>query len=148
MSEFVCDYRDAATSKNQAAAVDACVSALKLWGLDKFDAIAWTGNSGAMVAPVVAYLLGKHQLPIRKPGQPSHVSARVDWPSGEVGRYIIIDDFIASGGTILYIVNTLTRVIHGVCVGVLQYTPLTGSDRDATNPPLNITNINTEVSHA
>jgi hypothetical protein len=75
------------------------VKAIKLLGLeDKFDAIAFRGLSGSLVAPSVALKLGKTLLAVRKEEE-CHSSRQVE---GDLGadRYIIIDDFVSSGETI------------------------------------------------
>lgn len=147
MGKLDCDYRHAATSLIQRGAVEACVAALKLWGLHKFEAIAWTGNSGGMVAPVVAYLLEKHQLAIRKPRQSSHTEARVDRPVEGLSHYVIVDDFVATGTTVKQIIDTLREEMPFVhCAGVLEYCHLMGGRGYRIIPGIN--SINKEISHA
>lgn len=80
---------------------------------DSFDAIAFTGISGACVAPILAYHFNKALLPIRKPRQlePSHScsdaveSGLAAPPSGY--RILIVDDFIASGQTVRTMIDRL-----------------------------------------
>jgi len=67
----------------------------------KFDAIAYTGCSGALVAPTIAYLLNKHLIVVRK-DEGAHSFNRVEGyvNKNEPINYIIIDDFIETGKTI------------------------------------------------
>jgi adenine/guanine phosphoribosyltransferase-like PRPP-binding protein len=67
----------------------------------KFDAIAYTGCSGALVAPTIAYLLNKHLIVVRK-NEGAHSFNRVEGyvNKNEPINYIIIDDFIETGKTI------------------------------------------------
>lgn len=84
-----------------------------------FDAIAFRGMSGAMVAPVVAARLNKTLIMVRKDGDGSHSPQRVEGDC-EAARYIILDDLISRGDT----VRTIQKTIHdkfnpaAVCVGI------------------------------
>ena len=89
----------------------------------QFDCIAFTGVSGALIAPAVADKLGKGIIVVRKAKDNSH--HRVD-AEVEVGgkTYIIIDDLICSGETITNIVGKLggcSRFDHYTPVGVFLY---------------------------
>lgn len=64
-----------------------------------FDAVAGSGNSGVPLAACVSYKLGVPLIAVRKDNEPAA------WSQGASGlvygaRYVIIDDLIASGGTI------------------------------------------------
>lgn len=85
----------------------------------EFDAIAFRGTSGALMAPIISALLKKHLIMVRKRdghhGQ-YEVEGALDC------RYIILDDIIATGGT----VNTIQLEIKDVspdalCVGIYLY---------------------------
>ena len=71
---------------------------LKLWGLDKFDTVAFTGMSGALVAPQVADILDKQMLLVRKPRDKSHgtliETAATYPPPMATPKILIIDDFL------------------------------------------------------
>jgi adenine/guanine phosphoribosyltransferase-like PRPP-binding protein len=84
---------------------------------DRFDAIAFRGMSGAMVAPAVAIKLGKPFILVRKRGDGSHSEHQVE---GAVGcsRYIIVDDLIASGETVRAIQDDVSRHSKATCVGI------------------------------
>lgn len=68
----------------------------------EFDTIVTRGMSGALVAPAVAYMLGKRLVIIRKPGESAHTTRHPglakDGPN-DIGRWIFLDDFISLGGT-------------------------------------------------
>jgi hypothetical protein len=95
------------------------------FGLSAFDAIAFRGMSGALVAPIVGYLLGKPVVLVRR-GENSHSKYLVEGLH-EVNRYIIIDDLISSGTTI----NTILQMMRNrhesefltphECVGIFLY---------------------------
>ena len=82
-----------------------------------FDAIAFSGVSGAAVAFVLQWELGIPLICVRK-GK----SHSIDKVEGfvECKRYIIVDDFIESGKTIDKIVSSIRNV---KCVGIVLYNP-------------------------
>jgi hypothetical protein len=63
-----------------------------------FDTIAFRGNSGACFAPIIAHLMGKKLILVRKSEARGHSAYLVE---GETRprKYIIMDDFIAGGNT-------------------------------------------------
>ena len=69
--------------------------------LKEFDAIAVRGNSGVIVGSVVAYLLKKPLIVVRKPKglEDSHASFHVE-SLIETGSYLIFDDQVAGGSTV------------------------------------------------
>jgi hypothetical protein len=72
-----------------------------------FDAIAFRGLSGAIIAPAVAYRLGVPLLPIRKPeDENSHSDHVVEW-GDKHPSYIILDDFISQGKTLRAIMDLI-----------------------------------------
>ena len=95
-----------------------------------FQAIAFRGLSGAMVAPIIAYVMGKKIIPVRKPktDEDNHSGATVEAPPfgnlvpAEERKILIIDDFIASGKTVATIVKLIGNWDRRAeCIGVLQY---------------------------
>lgn len=63
-----------------------------------YDTMIGTGLSGALVVPELARALKKHWAIVRKPGESMHAYSLI---VGEVGkRWLFVDDFIASGGTL------------------------------------------------
>ena|ERR1051326_2464906 len=82
----------------------------------QFDAIAFRGMSGALVAPAVAARLKKNLLMVRK--ESAHSNRLVEgirYPQ----RYIIVDDFISSGATVQAIRGNLDK--EHTLVGVVCY---------------------------
>lgn len=81
------------------AKVSHAVCILSRFGLSRFDRIAFSGMSGAMIAPAVACELGKTLVMVRKSSDKTHSSFKVE---GELlrGNYVIIDDQISSGRTV------------------------------------------------
>lgn len=89
--------------------VDLCIRALSPQ-LEKFDSIAFSGMSGALIAPPVAMALGKELIMVRKEGQSTH-SSRIVEGNYASRKYIIVDDFRASGATEDYIFNQIKLTI-------------------------------------
>lgn len=94
---------------------------------EEFDAIAFRGMSGALVAPSVAAALGKNLLMIRK--EQSHSDMNVEGFYGITQRYVIVDDFISSGETCRTIIAKVKRFDKSnICIGIVLYNNL-GRDR-------------------
>lgn len=106
-------------------AVQKAVQLLRDTGLHRFDAIAWSGVSGGLVAPVVSYILDKPQLIVRK-GEERHSKHEVESPftpecyelspvdgHGWRGTYVIIDDLVSSGATVQRMVNEISSLHPG-----------------------------------
>ena len=105
------DYRRSATIK---AAIDILTPKA-----DLFDAIAFTGMSGAVVAPILAYHLDKHLLAIRK--EPCHSNSIVEHGSCPPdSRILIVDDFISSGKTVNTMIAKL-KVWSPTCIVMAAY---------------------------
>ena len=86
----------------------------------EFDAIAFRGLSGALVAPIVAYELDKTLLAVRK-GESNHSGHLVEGDYN-ARRYVIIDDIISSGDTVSAIHAAVAALVPGAkCVGVIRY---------------------------
>jgi hypothetical protein len=77
----------------------------------RFDAIVVRGVSGLLVGPMVASRLGKPWCIVRKPGDGTHSDHKVVEGWYNFKSYIIVDDLIATGGTIKLIQKTLHE--HG-----------------------------------
>lgn len=95
---------------------------IKKHNLD-FDSIAFTGLSGALVAPSVADKLNKNLIAIRKDNCDSHAASYSDeFIEGNLDskKYIIVDDLIFSGSTIKRIMR---KIDFSECVGVFLYSP-------------------------
>lgn len=87
--------------------------------LKKFDSIAFTGISGASMAPILSYDLGVSLLAVRKLDD-SHSRLEVE---GNVNskRYLIVDDCIASGRTMETIIEKIAKVSQAKPVAILLY---------------------------
>jgi adenine/guanine phosphoribosyltransferase-like PRPP-binding protein len=82
-----------------------------------FDAVAFCGISGALVAAPLALLYGVDLLGVREP----ETSGSTYLGNGDYGRlktYIIVDDCIVTGATVDHIKRTLSSMS---CVGVFCY---------------------------
>jgi adenine/guanine phosphoribosyltransferase-like PRPP-binding protein len=114
----------------------------------QFTHVAFSGYSGALVAPQVAKRLDKQILVIRKPDENCHSSANLEFvwitpkttykrniytQTWSLLRYVIIDDFISSGKTIRRIRKTIQQTYRGKtrCVGVIIYHPDWGGSNDS-----------------
>jgi hypothetical protein len=105
---------------------EGCVKALT--GVE-FEAVAYRGNSGALIAPTVAALMSKDLILVRKKDDDTHSSLNVEGPSQAV-RYVIVDDFVDSGST----VNTIVKAVKNLNpdskpVGLVEYTYLAQPER-------------------
>lgn len=84
----------------------------------KFDAIAFQGVSGALVAPVIGFILRKPLIAVRK-GEKSHTTRKVEFGIATPKTYVIVDDFISTGETIKQIVlNIAAYYPESKCVGI------------------------------
>ncbi len=97
-------------------AVEKCIKIIRRKKLT-FDAIAFRGLSGAVVAPLVALKLRKTLIAVRK--TKSHGLGPV---AGDLAArsYIIVDDLISSGTTVRKIVKAL-KCREAECKGVVLY---------------------------
>lgn len=107
----------------------------------QFDAIAFCGVSGSLIAPSVSIILSKPLLLVRKPNISSHSVSYLEGHGRKpTTSYIIIDDFIASGGTIYYITEIIAEKIEAACVGIFLYNHI-----DLSLYPIRETSINVPV---
>lgn len=89
-----------------------------------FEAMAFTGMSGASMAFSVSYLTGIPLLAVRKDSDGSH---HVSWEgllegATKVSTYMILDDGISSGDTVNRIVNKIKeKNPNARCVGILLW---------------------------
>lgn len=85
----------------------------------QFDAIACRGLSGLLVAPVLADMLGKPLIVLRS-YESSHSNDMVEtlvYTKTSSPRYVIVDDFVASGRT----VRKIRKAVAGRLVGLFMY---------------------------
>jgi adenine/guanine phosphoribosyltransferase-like PRPP-binding protein len=85
---------------------------------DEFDAIAFCGASGSLVAPVLAYTLNKSMIVVRKLKEiRSHSCLEVE--GRDCKRFLIVDDFSSTGTTIEHILAKIkASSISGKPVGI------------------------------
>lgn len=86
-----------------------------------FDAIAFTGMSGALFAPMLAFAMKKELIAVRKSSADTHSHTPIE---GYIKskRYIIVDDFVSSGTTILLVCEKVKNfATDGKLVGILTY---------------------------
>lgn len=98
-------------------------AAVKLLRGKSFEAIAFRGMSGAVVAPLLAYSMNKSLIMVRKPEDKysSHATLPVE---GDINaaNYIIVDDCVATGRTIRTILAEVEIFApEAQCIGVLLY---------------------------
>lgn len=90
-----------------------------------FDTIAFSGMSGAMMAPILSHWLNVPMLCIRKFDDVSHYTLGHLSPlEGHIDtrRYMIVDDFISTGNTINRIITSISRETPSAqCVAILMY---------------------------
>lgn len=72
---------------------------------DEFDSVVYRGNSGAVIAPIIAYLMNKHLIVCRKNEQ-QHSSYMMEGKL-EIEKVLFIDDFIGQGNTLQEVVKKL-----------------------------------------
>lgn len=102
--------------KKREEIIKKCVKELRGY---EFDALAVRGVSGLIVGPVVAYLLKKHVIVVRKPNnvESSHASQTIESPINS-GVFIIFDDFVGSGRTAVAILEAVITSLPGMtCLG-------------------------------
>lgn len=87
--------------------------------LGEIEAVAFMGNSGALLAPLVALYLGKTLIMVRKTTSGVHSSRLVEGDRGAC-KYIIVDDVVSSGNTARKIMKRITKWSGAECLGVLE----------------------------
>ena len=75
----------------------------------EFDAIAYTGVSGGLTAPVIAFLLKKPLIVVRKTTDVSRHSPYMIEGDIDASSFIIVDDFECSGKTRDKIISAVTH---------------------------------------
>jgi len=108
-----------------------------------FDAIACRGVSGLLIAPILAYLMHKTLIVVRKSTADTHANQMIE---GDLGarRYVIVDDFVSMGTTVRAIVDEIQKACGSMrvpeCIGVLEFAnvvrPYTSSRSIGTIPIL------------
>lgn len=101
-----------------------------------FDTIAFCGMSGAAMAFLISHQLNIPIVCVRKDTDDCHYSDGVFTVDGGtssyirrklegnflIKRYLILDDFISSGRTVNFIINSIEKEIpEAKCVGMVMY---------------------------
>lgn len=89
---------------------------------EEYDAIAFSGNSGAIIAGALSLATGKPLILVRKSTTGCHSYDIVEG-AGVYSSYIIVDDFVYSGATVRRIASEI-RNATGLgpedCVGFVE----------------------------
>jgi orotate phosphoribosyltransferase len=131
------------TPLQRAVTIKNCVTALRAYNRTKegqFDCIAFTGMSGAVIAPVLAHILHKDLFIVRKDNDGSHSSASTEGPLS-ARRYVIVDDMISAGVTVRRIYKQVQHLNRGhVCVGILLYENANPQKSSCLREPMDLAN--------
>jgi adenine/guanine phosphoribosyltransferase-like PRPP-binding protein len=94
------------------------VKSLKKQGF-KFEAFAFRGMSGAMLAAPLAMVMGKTLIMVRK--EPSHSLFTVEGDRA-AKHYVIVDDFVVTGKTVSAIIDGIKSEFNAdaKCIGILE----------------------------
>ena len=99
----------------------------------EFDAIAFTGLSGALAAIPLAHALDIPMIAVRKSREVNHSGRGVEGCSS-AKRYVIIDECIASGSTVARIQRAIWQFSQAECIGILLFNLLKLSDYNDLTP--------------
>lgn len=85
------------------------------------DAVVVRGGSGVVFGGALLMVSDIKVIVARKPGEQSHSTAIEVCGGGSltVHRYIVLDDFVSSGGTVKGIMDDMGQ--QAECVGVIEY---------------------------
>jgi adenine phosphoribosyltransferase len=136
-------FRDVTTIFNNADAFRECVNQFaQLWNDTKFDAIAGIDARGFIIGSALSYKLGLPFIPLRKKGKLPFetISERYELEYGEAilevrtdsiterTKVLIVDDLIATGGTVGAAVKLIMRLGGEVagCGFIIQLPELGG----------------------
>lgn len=87
--------------------VPTAIKTIKAWRKKHpFDAIAFTGTSGAALAYPLALALKVPLICVRKKGDGNHFKSSIEGVTNS-NKYLIVDDFIVSGETMDRIIQTI-----------------------------------------
>ena len=121
--EITSDYLYAAILISKSSTVKHIGKMVKLLNKYDYDALAFRGMSGALLAPILALKCKKTLMMVRKPkSTDTHHSMYLVEGDRLCKRYIIIDDFISSGRTMKEIIyNVHAFAPEAICVGAMLY---------------------------
>jgi len=109
--------------------VDATLKAARqVLETDSYDTIAFTGMSGAGLAFILSHALGIPLMCARKKDDSSHFTEFIRETDSRceghvsIGRYLIVDDCIASGDTMRYIIKSIKKISPAAeCAAIILY---------------------------
>lgn len=95
-----------------------------------FEAIAFTGTSGAALAYILSHWMKVPLICVRKTTDGSHYPYYMGNLEGYIKAqtYMIVDDFISSGSTIDKIRDEIAKKSAAKCVGIVLYARRGDSD--------------------
>ena len=100
--------------------------------MDSVDAIAFRGMSGALIAPAVSIRLGIPLIMVRKEAK-THSAHSVEGYA-LAKRYVIVDDLVASGKTVIAICEAIEGFAPDArCAGVITYNTARPTKDDIRN---------------
>lgn len=100
----------------------AAIKKIKDWQVKyPFDAIAFTGTSGAALAYPLSFALQLPLICIRKKNDGNHFNSDIEGCIN-ARKYLIVDDFISSGSTVRNIIKTVSDKLKSKPVGIFLYT--------------------------
>ena len=116
--------------------------AKRLQASHNFDTIAFCGMSGAAMAFLLAHQLKLPLLCVRKKNESSHYRSQMGSTLMEGNldcqRYLLLDDFISSGDTVNYIIESINKEIpQAKCVAMLMYAAYSDSTYQHSSWPAN-----------
>ncbi len=130
MAGDYCYFSQALDARSRAKLVQLAVDKIRNAQLAQvvpdFDAIAIRGMSGAVFGAPLAHVLGVNLVVVRKK-EDGHAHSINDIEGlRSVSKYLIVDDFIASGSTVQAIHNGITAACEYMrqeckCVGIFTY---------------------------
>ena len=102
-----------------------------------YDTIVFSGMSGAAMAFMLSHWMNVPLLCVRKREDTSHYVKQsrryLEGNADDVRKYMIIDDFISSGATVQYMIDTIKeKNWNAECACMLMYASY--SDREWTHP--------------
>ena len=93
----------------------------------EFDTVVFVGASGALMGPEVASRLNKEMLLVRKDSDSNHSSCWAEG-HGDIKRFIVVDDLIATGRTMKILFEKMAaKLPQAKGVGIFLYNDC-GSD--------------------
>jgi len=100
----------------------------------EFDAIAVSGYSMSLIAPIVASKLNKELVLVRKYSDNRHSSFMAEGIHKQ--RCIVIDDCVDSGATMSHVIEHVKELLEGSVVGIVLYNDWREPNESACGVPI------------